>query len=580
MKHKLLFCILIFAFCILASQASASSASLYLSPSSGTYSVGNTFSVKVKVNSGEGAGINAADGTIVFNSAELSVVSLSKNDSVFSLWTTEPTFSNSMGNIVFGGGTPGSFIGTSGTIITIKFKAKASSTTEVKFSSGSVLAADGKGTNILATMQSGLYTLEPKIITPPAEEPPPEEYLPPSTPKGSPAAPVISSSTHPEQEEWYSNNDPEFSWKLPSDVTGVSLMLHKKPTANPGPISDGLIESKKFENVEDGIWYFHIKFKNKYGWGKITHRKVLIDTNPPEPFEIEIDNHGDSTNPSPILHFATTDVLSGVEYYELKIRDGDAIPITAAAIKTNPYQMSVQEPGTHRVITTAVDAAGNTSIATIDITIEPIEPPVITDLPQTVQAGDTLIIKGTSKYPDATVSVFIKKEGEEVNAQDVETDKEGNWFFVYDKSLEKGTYQVWAEITDSRGAKSYPTEKNTIAVALPTLIKFGKIAIDYLTIMITLIALIIFLILIIAYGWYRISLWRKKLRKETREVEENVTRAFRALREEVQEQVEYLDKKRGLTKREKQIRDKLQEALKISEEFISKEIKDVLKELE
>ena len=61
---------------------------------------------------------------------------------------------------------------------------------------------------------------------------------------------------------------------------------------------------------------------------------------------------------------------------------------------------------------------------------------------------------------------------------------------------------------------------------------------------------------------------------------QSVARAFRALREEVQEQIEHLDKKPGLTKGEKEVRDKLQDALNISEEFIRKEIKDIEKELE
>jgi len=548
---------------------------LYLSPPSGTYTVGSNFSVKVKVNSG-GTPINAAEGTLVFNPDELQVVSLSKNGSIFSLWTTEPTFSNSTGNIVFGGGSPSSFTGTSGTIITITFKAKVSASAQVGFSSGSVLAADGKGTNVLATMNGGVYTLKPTIITPPADEEPP-----PSPPGGTLAAPTVSSSTHPDPDKWYSNNDPEFSWKLPSDVIGVSLLLHENPFGDPGPISDGLMESEKFEDdVEDGIWYFHIKFENKYGWGSITHRKVLIDTEPPEPFEIEVDNGGDVTNPTPILHFQTTDALSGVEYYEVKIGEGDALLITVIAIKTHPYKMPPQAPGKHTVIVKAIDVAGNSTPATTNFTIEPIEPPVITDFPHTFRVGDILTIKGTSKYPDAVVTVFVKKEGEEPRVKDAKTDNEGNWSFVYEKSLEKGTYQIWAEITDNRGAKSNPTEKITLAVTLPTLIKFGKIAIDYLTIMITLIALIVFLILVIFYTWYRISLWRKRPRKETKEVAESVIRAFRALREEVQEQIEYLDKKPGLTKGEKKIRDKLQEALNISEEFISKEIKDIEKELE
>ena len=52
------------------------------------------------------------------------------------------------------------------------------------------------------------------------------------------------------------------------------------------------------------------------------------------------------------------------------------------------------------------------------------------------------------------------------------------------------------------------------------------------------------------------------------------------MREEVEEQVVMFDKKPGLTKKEKEIRDRLQEALNVSEKFIGKEIKDVERELE
>ena len=74
--------------------------------------------------------------------------------------------------------------------------------------------------------------------------------------------------------------------------------------------------------------------------------------------------------------------------------------------------------------------------------------------------------------------------------------------------------------------------------------------------------------------------WRKRVSKETKEVAQSVSGAFRALREKVEEQISMLDKKPGLTKGEKAIRDKLQEALDVSEKFISKEIRDVEKELE
>ncbi len=123
LHFALSFCILIFAFCILASEASAGSASLYLSPSTGNYTVNSTFSIVVKVNSG-GAPINAAEGSLIFNPDELNVVSISKTDSIFTLWAIEPVFCNSTGTIEFGGGTLTSFDGSAGTLITITFQAK------------------------------------------------------------------------------------------------------------------------------------------------------------------------------------------------------------------------------------------------------------------------------------------------------------------------------------------------------------------------------------------------------------------------------------------------------------------------
>ena len=58
-----------------------------------------------------------------------------------------------------------------------------------------------------------------------------------------------------------------------------------------------------------------------------------------------------------------------------------------------------------------------------------------------------------------------------------------------------------------------------------------------------------------------------------------ILQAFKSLREEVEEQIECLDKKPGLTDSERKVRDKLKKVLDISKQFIKKELKDVEKEL-
>ena len=83
------FALVLFCF----SYSLAQAASLFVAPSSGNYNVGSNFSIVVKVNT-SGQPINAAEGVIVFNPNELSVVSLSKSGSIFNLWVQEPEFSN------------------------------------------------------------------------------------------------------------------------------------------------------------------------------------------------------------------------------------------------------------------------------------------------------------------------------------------------------------------------------------------------------------------------------------------------------------------------------------------------------
>lgn len=575
------FCLLIFIFFILGIKA-AKAADLYLSPSSGSYEVNKAFSVNIYVSTPTQS-INAVSGSISFSQDKLEVTSLSKGGSMISLWVKEPSFSNSAGKISFEGIilNPG-FTGKAGKTITVNFKIKSEGKASLNFSSGSILANDGKGTNILTKMSGGSYSLgkTEESSSPPASTADTEKEKTSEVSSEAPPAPVISSSTHPDPEKWSSNNDPEFSWDVPGGVTAVKLLLDKKPQENPSVLYTPPIREKKFEDLEDGICYLHIRFKNQYGWGIVAHRKIMIDTEPPEPFTIQVDQGEDPTNPAPILHFQTTDSLSGVEYYEVKIGEGEKISLTFAVIKHNPFQLPLQAPGKHTVIIKAFDRAENAAVNTSEVEIEPLEPPMINNLPQTIRAGDILTLGGTSRYPDALVKVFVSKEGEEPAVQEVRTDHEGKWYFVYDRKLESEIYQIWTELTDSRGAKSDPSEKITLPVTLPAFLRIGAITVNYLAVIVCFIGLIVTLILFLIYTWRQISFWRKRISKESQEAEESVKIAFEVLRQEIQELVRRMDKEAKLNKREEKIQKDLQQALNISEKYISKEVKDIQKRLE
>ncbi len=548
----------------------AAGASLLLSPESGSYNVDSTFSIKVIVDSGGGTGINAADGIITFDASYLSVTGLGKTNSVFTLWTQEPTFSNTKGEISFGGGNPQVFKGTFGTIFTITFKALKEGNTKVKFSSGSVLAADGMGTNVLSSYGEGNYTLKKATSTTP---PPGEETTPPATGL-LPPLPKVSSPTHPEPENWYSNNTPEFDWDLPPDVIGVSLLLYANPAAVPDSNSEGLLESATYEDaVEDGIWYFHIKFKNNHGWGPISHRKVLIDTAPPEPFTVKVEMT-DPTDPQPVLVFSsTTDKLSGIDHYEMKIGETDWSQMDPNNFHDRKYKMPPQSPGDIQVEVKAVDKAGNSTASSVNITIEPLKAPTITDVPEQIGLGDILIVKGISFYPQAKIEIFMEKEGKSLTGQTM-TDSSGVWTYFAKEGLEQGNYEIWARVVDSRGAQSLPSPRSSFGVIPPSILElYGQIII----LVLSLISLVLIIIIFLQRAKCADKI--RKIKKETQEVRLTSNNVFNALRQEVEEQVEFLDKKPSLSESEEYVRDKLKEALDISEEFLGKEIKDIEEEL-
>ena len=254
----------------LALPAVVQAASLYFFPSSGSYSVGRSFTVSVYVSSPSQA-MNAVSGIITFPSDKLQVTSLSKAGSIVSFWAQEPSFSNITGTITLEGVVlPAGYIGSNGKILDVNFAAKSQGTASLNFSSGSVLAHDGQGTNILAGLGSASYTITGVTTT---KAPSTTQTTIPKTPK----AVKISSETHPDSDKWYSAGTATFSWDLTNDITEVRLLISKYPDAVPTISYSPPVNSKTVTNLGKGVWYFYVQLKNDYGWGEISRFRLQID---------------------------------------------------------------------------------------------------------------------------------------------------------------------------------------------------------------------------------------------------------------------------------------------------------------
>lgn len=167
------FACLLFFTLVLLPQARVSADTLFVSPTAGNYNVGQTFSIRVLVST-SGRAVNAISGSVSFPREQMQVTSVSKTGSILSLWVVEPTFSNAVGSVNFEGVVPNpGYIGSSGTVLTINFRVVAPGDATVRVSSGSILANDGLGTNILRTMGTSSFTFSsaPAQTTPTTPNP-------------------------------------------------------------------------------------------------------------------------------------------------------------------------------------------------------------------------------------------------------------------------------------------------------------------------------------------------------------------------------------------------------------------------
>lgn len=359
----LVFLLVGLSFLFISKASSQGNASLYFSPSNGKKSVGETFAVAVRVNTA-GNSINATEGSVVFASDKLQVTSVSKAGSIFTLWATEPSFSNADGTVEFAGGIPNpGYSGSNGTVITINFKAKTATTvrgyTEIVMVSGAILANDGEGTNILASLGKAEFYISPTGI------PIPSEPSSPTVTQPEAQGMVIKSNTHPDSGKWYSNNDPVFNWELADSVETVSYLVTDKPTSNPGTIPDGLVGDAKFNDIPDGVNYFHLRFRDGGNWGPINHFKFQVDTKSPKEFQILVE---DDNTSEPKLTFESSDDLSGIDHYEIKIDKKDWVVIDKA-LAGKPYALNKISYGEHQVMINAVDMAGNTTTVSVGVTV-------------------------------------------------------------------------------------------------------------------------------------------------------------------------------------------------------------------
>jgi hypothetical protein len=172
--------------------------------------------------------------------------------------------------------------------------------------------------------------------------------------KYNPPAPSISSSTHPNENTYYSNNDPTFTWNTPSDISGINGYSYSitRSSSTPDTSVDTYGNSKTYYNKGEGTWYFNIRARDGAGrWGSTDHYRIKIDTTDPTINSLNGPD-GPTNNDDPYLTWSCSE--SNCQY-KYKLDNGGWTGWTT----TTSRQYYNLGTGSHTFYVYAKDSAGN-----------------------------------------------------------------------------------------------------------------------------------------------------------------------------------------------------------------------------
>ncbi len=324
-----------FTFANTAPALAAGNAMLSIGPATRNVAVGQSFSLTLQI-AANGENIDTARAQIQFPANLLRANNFALSSA---LPSTSPgnTIDNTNGVISWGGFSTGATINNTATLGTVSFTALGPGTATVQLGGGSRLISNGQEKINLGAL--GSSTIIIGGVTPTPGGPVVEDQI------------VITSPTHPNQEQWYNFSEATITWRPTIDIERYFWDFSPSPDTDPARELSSTTTEKRFTRLAEGINYFHLKGQLPDGSStQIFQYLIRTDTSNPRPFEpyLEVDEDN-----ALILRFATIDEVSGIDRYEVQINN------QPFAISTSPLILEGLVIGENLVTIRAFDKAGN-----------------------------------------------------------------------------------------------------------------------------------------------------------------------------------------------------------------------------
>lgn len=443
----------------------------------GSVNVGDNVKVRIILSSTDQSA-NAVSSTVSFSNDLLTLNSISKSDSIISLWPVEPSYSNAKGTVNIEGVVLNGYKGSNGIILTLFFKAKASGVATIKLSNASVLANDGQGTQILSSTGETHFDI-----------------------------------TEGKEKEKVINNI----------VESVPVINNAKD------ISSIQIEEIKKKDEKDSHSRFFI---------------TSVAKKSTAPYKIELDN-------TPYVWDDTGDHIF------------ETVPLSRGIHSIKVYVETVSG----EIISKSL-SFNNTGILT----------PVFTDYSNDISENEYIVVKGKA---DPNTYVIISMDTTLSNGEikhestTLKSNEKGLFTYVSETKLVKGIYFISASARTEGGIESESTSPIKILVKGDATI-IGKIMNVFSTV-VPLVALLVLLIVITAFGWYRVLHYKIRIHKRLIESRALINKSFSIIEEDFQEESRIFKKLKSLqplTEDEKAFVAQFKKDIEAAERTIISDIKD------
>ena len=269
------------------------------------------------------------------------------------------------------------------------------------------------------------------------------------------------------------------------------------------------------------------------------------------------------------MTYSIGDNLSGVDFYFLRVDDGDLI-------KTNKtsFTLPLQAPGNHSILVGAQDKAGNITENFIKLETLPIESPTVNLAATNLFIGEgELFASGTALSNVKILFIIKQSRGEAVYTLETSSKDDGKWEIKVDQPLRRGSYMAEVVAQDERGALSLPVKSDVFKVRAKPLLTLGGIEITQFGFF---VGLLIILLSGVFLGWILGIFTKEQRERKSVIAQRDITSVLSLIKKDVSKALsKFADKKIDETEA-----NEIEFLLKHCDETINKTQKYILENIE